>query len=758
MDSKREILKNPYCRLLSGLMELFSKGFDYESMFHCLRSGMFPLETKKLDALENYVLALGIRGFRRWDEPFIRTYGKLSSDELASINETREEIMAYLRPLWETVSKRNRSVREYTEGLYQFGLSIGAYERLKEYQTEFETKGELLKAKEYGQVYQLVCSIFEQAVELLGEERVSLLEYRRLLETGLSKAKVGLIPVGVDEVVVGDMERTRLKDIKALFFLGVNDGMVPKAAKGGGILSDMERELLKESQVELAPTRREGIYTEQLYLYLNLTKAEKYLYLTYAFCGSDGKERKPSYLIGKIDRMFPDARETGTKEAFGTSFLEERLGVDKGLSYLLSGLSCEAVLEEKEEHFFQGLCSWYLQNKKLKEDLIKYIEAALVPVPESKISQAAAKALYGEGFQGSVTRLEQYAACAFAHFVSYGLRLRERQLFRLAVPDMGNIFHDALERFSKELLKEDLNWWEISEEKRDALTEVCVEEAATEYGNRIFQSSSRNIYMLTRVKRIMKRTLAVLTEQLAAGSFIPKGYEVTFTDGFYGRIDRLDLYEGKDEVYVKIIDYKSGHKTFELTDLSYGLQLQLVVYLQAAMEQVGRNHPGQQVVPAGIFYYNLDDPIVDKDTPDKVERAILKELRMSGLVNKDEKVLPLLDKSFLGEEGVAPSVKSQVVPAETLKNGDFSASSSVAGTEDFQKLIAFTEEKIKALSEQIKMGSTEINPYKLEKRCACDYCAFLGVCGFDRKREGYHFRKLRSKSKEEVWREINGEG
>jgi ATP-dependent helicase/nuclease subunit B len=354
--------------------------------------------------------------------------------------------------------------------------------------------------------------------------------------------------------------------------------------------------------------------------------------------------------------------------------------------------------------------------------------------------------------------LEQYAACAFAHFVSYGLRLRERQLFRLAVPDMGNIFHDALERFSKELLKEDLNWWEISEEKRDELTEVCVEEAATEYGNRIFQSSSRNIYMLTRVKRIMKRTLAVLTEQLAAGSFIPKGYEVTFTDGFYGRIDRLDLYEGKDEVYVKIIDYKSGHKTFELTDLSYGLQLQLVVYLQAAMEQVGRNHPGQQVVPAGIFYYNLDDPIVDKDTPDKVERAILKELRMSGLVNKDEKVLPLLDKSFLGEEGVAPSVKSQVVPAETLKNGDFSASSSVAGTEDFQKLIAFTEEKIKALSEQIKMGSTEINPYKLEKRCACDYCAFLGVCGFDRKREGYHFRKLRSKSKEEVWREINGEG
>lgn len=747
MDSKREISKNPYCRLLSGLIELFSKSFDYESMFHCLRSGMLKLDMERLDKLENYVLALGIRGFERWNTPFTRKPGKLTEEELTELNETRAEIMELLRPLWEIVSKRGRTVREYTEGLYQFSLSIHAYERLLEYQQSFEAEGNLLAAKEYGQVYQQVCEIFEQAVELLGEEKVSLKEYRELLETGLSKAKVGLIPAGVDQILVGDMERTRLKDIKVLFFLGVNDGMVPKAAKGGGILSDMERELLKESKVELAPTRRESIYTEQFYLYLNLTKAEKYLYLTYSFNGSDGKERKPSYLIGKISRMFPDALEEKS------TTVEENLGADKGFSYLLKGLS-----EASEDAFWKGLLGWYLRNEELREKLISYIEAAVTAVPESSISKATARVLYGEETKGSVTKLEQYAACAFAHFVSYGLRLRERQQFRLAALDLGNIFHDALEHFALHLKEKGLSWEMVSEEERELLTERCVEAAALEYGNHIFESSHRNAYMLTRIKRIMKRTLKVLTEQLGAGSFVPKGYEVTFSEQFYGRIDRLDLYEGENEVYVKIIDYKSGHKAFDIVDVSYGLQLQLVVYLNAAMEQVGRNYPDKQMVPAGIFYYNLEDPIVDKASPDKVERAILKELKMSGLVNGEDEILPLLDKQFAGEEGLAASVKSQVVPVETLKDGSFSKGSSVVDTKGFEKLISYTEEKIAVLSKEIAEGKTKINPYKLGDRCACDYCNYRGICGFDKKREGFAYRKLKEKSKEEVWREIYGEG
>lgn len=748
MDSKREILKNPYCRLLCGVMELFAKSFDYESMFRCLKSGMFSIPEDRLDRLENYVLALGVRGHKRWNTPFERKYGKMTEEELAEINAARAEVMDIFNPLWEMVSKRNRTVREYTLALYQFGLSIGAYERLYEYQKTFEEQGNLLAAKEYGQVYQLVCKIFEQAEELLGDERVSLKEYKELLETGLSKAKVGLIPAGVDQILIGDMERTRLKDIKALFFLGVNDGMVPKAVKGGGILSDMERERLKESRVELAPTRRESIYTEQFYLYLNLTKAEKYLYLTYAFTSSDGKEKKPSYLIGKVSQMFPDAVELQKEK------IEERLGADRGFSYLLKGLSGEA---EEEEAFWRGLLSWYFKNEKLNADLIEYIEAAATPVGESKISRAAAAEIYGEKSQGSVTRLEQYAACAFAHFVSYGLRLRERQLFRLSAPDMGNIFHEALERFAGRLKEEGLSWSEVTKEQRESLTESCVEEAAMEYGNRIFQSSSRNLYMLTRIKRIMGRTLEVLTKQLGAGSFVPKGYEVTFSDVFYGRIDRLDLYEDENQVYVKIIDYKSGRKAFDIVDLYYGLQLQLVVYLDAAMEQVGRNYPDKQVVPAGIFYYNMDDPVVDKAEPDKVEMAILKELKMSGLVNGEKEILPLLDRSFEGEEGLLPSVKSQIVPAETLKDGSFSKASSVTDTEGFTKLMEYTKKKIRGFSEEIKAGTTKINPYKLGDKCACDYCSYSGVCGFDRKREGYSYRKLKEYSKDEVWREIYGE-
>lgn len=749
MDNKREILKNPYCRLLCGIMELFARSFDYESMFLCLKSGMLDFSRERIDKLENYVLALGIRGHKRWNQPFERTYGRLSGEDLAQLNETREQIMGILNPLWEAVSNRNRTVKEYTEALYQFSLSIRAWEKLCEYQKTFEEQGNVLAAREYGQVYQLVCEIFEQAVQLLGEEQVSLREYQELLQTGFSKAKAGLIPAGVDQILIGDMERTRLKDIKVLFFLGVNDGMVPKAAKGGGILSDMEREHLKDSRIELAPTKRESIYTEQFYLYLNLTKAEKHLYLTYAFNGTDGKEKKPSYLISKISRMFPGDWEEKEDE------IEERLGADRGLSYLLKGLSGKTW---EEDRFWKGLCSWYLNNDELKHNLIKYIEGTAKPMGEGKISQAAAAALYGEEAKGSVSRLEQYAACAFAHFVSYGLRLKERQIFRLNAPDMGNIFHEALERFAGCLKKDGLSWAEVTEKEREILTERCVEEAAIEYGNRIFTSSSRNAYMLTRIKRIMKRTLGVLTTQLGAGSFVPKGYEVTFHEEFYGRIDRLDLCEAQDQVYVKIIDYKSGRKAFDIVDLYYGLQLQLVVYLNAAMEQVGRNYPGRQMVPAGVFYYNMDDPIVDKGTPEQVEQAILKELKMSGLVNGEKEVLPLLDRSFAAEEGVKPSVKSQVVPAETLKDGRFSKASSVTDTRGFEQLIHYTKDKAEQLLAEIKAGETAVNPYKLGDRCACDYCRYRAVCGFDRKQEGYTWRKLEERTKEEVWREIYGKG
>lgn len=766
LDNKRSILENPMVIMILGVLEAAEKNMDYESAFYYIRCGMLPLSGEETDFLDNYVRALGIRGFKKWSQPFQRVYEGITEEDLEGLNRTREKVMEGLLPAGELFLRGKHKVLDYAQSLYQFILGYGVFEKLMEYEDVFVNAGEDLKAEEYGQVYQKVMEVLERCVELLGGEELTLREFSDLLKTGFSKAEVGLIPSRADQVVAGDIERTRLKDIKVLFFIGVNDGVIPKAVEGGGILSDRERELLKEGQVELAPGRREKIYTEQFYLYLNLTKPSDKLFITYCNVGNDGKGAKPSYLAGRILKMFPGTAvfEKDREE----SPFERILGTDKGMEYLLSGFR---DYEDRSE-YWDKLYSWYWDLKEDYPGLLKYIEECTKGTTLTSISSAVAKALYGENMIGSITRLEQFAACACAHFLSYGLKLKERKEFKLEVPDMGNIFHNALELFSKKLEAAGLTWQTVTNEEWNRLGDECIREIADEYGNTIFHSSKRNEYMIERMSRILKRTLWAISNQLKAGDFIPKGYELAFSylddlesvsiplDGRHymkltGRIDRVDVWEEDDSIYVKVVDYKSGKKAFDIVDLYYGLQLQLVVYMGTALEKTQKDNPDKDVVPAGVFYYHIDDPVVDKTREELLEESLLKELKVNGLVNQEERVLKAMDKSFAGENGLKPSVKSVYIPVETLKDGSLSKNSSVAGTKDFKNLASFARETMKRLGSEILDGKTYPNPYQLGDRTACDYCKFDGVCGFDKGLPQTGYRVLEKKSKDEIWREIS---
>ena len=782
LDNKRAITSNPYVKLLNGFLELYIKNFDYESVFHYLKSGMAGFKSEEVDLLDNYVLACGIKGAKKWSEPFVRLPQGMDEEKLIEINQLRERFMEKLLPMREIFGGKAKSVGEYTKALYEFSLSQGIYEKLSGYRKQFEEQGDLLSAKEYGQVYTLVMEVLERLVRLLGEEVLTLKEYKELLDTGFREAKVGLIPSGIDQIVVGDIERTRLKDIKVLFFIGVNEGVIPKAVGSGGIISDAERELLREKQVEMAPTKREAIYTEHFYLYLNLTKPMLRLYLSYCNVGADGSKVKPSYLIGRIQQLFPKTTivdETGAKWS-----LEGALGADKGRKFLLEGLEryrSDILTTELEQTMWETLLSWYFEDNGFGKKIPHYIEGVFYQPEKSEIGKAVAKALYGEQMKGSVTRLEQYAACAYAHFLSYGLKIKERQEFKLRMPDLGNIFHSVIELYSKELKRKGIGWQEVSEREREQMIESIVSKVTEEYGNTIFQSSKRNEYMINRIKRIAGRTLWALTEQVKAGSFVPIGYEMNFSFmddieatkvtldggimGLTGRIDRVDWMEDENAVYIKVVDYKSGKKAFDIVDLYYGLQMQLVVYLEAAIEQAGKNYPEKEIVPAGIFYYGMDDPVIDKIAEDKIQEALLKELKVNGLVNDKEEIVWSMDRQFKDDDYVdeggskesrlKPSVKSTVIPVETLKTGLYSKTSSVASGQAFANMMQFTREKLKNLGNEIIGGKTELNPYQLGDRTACDYCSYKGICGFD-KGLGYQHRKLEKKEKEEVWREING--
>lgn len=774
VDYKKDIRQNPFVEVVGALLNMFNTNFSYEGVLRYLRSGMIQLTDGETDLLENFIIACGIRGYKTYSRPFkSRSKRKQEEFHYEQLNEIRVKMMEPLADFYEKISGGKHTVLDITRALYDFIIGEELYERIEDYLEKFEQEEKPLLAKEFQQIYQILMDLFDKMVELLGAEEVTLKEYEELLDTGLSEIKVGLIPPGVDQIVVGDIERTRLKDIKALFFIGVNDGVIPKAGSSGGILSDMERNMLKEADIELAPTQKENAFTEQFYLYLNLTRPQNKLYLTYCQVGADGKAKKPSYLIGKMKKIFTNL-EVEEEETYRQDMVHILDG-DCGMEVLLEGL--RQYPEKEQGEFWKELFSYYKEGK-TGDKLRHLIDGVYYTNEEKGLSRAVVRALYGDELTNSVTRLEQFASCAFAHFMVYGLGLKERKQFQLAIPDIGDLFHASIENFSKAIKKQGFTWHDLSKEEmegqRDLFVKEAVIQAVEERGSDVIFSSRRSEYLVTRLERMTSRTIWALCQQIAQGDFEPAGYEIAFapldnresatmvlndhaTMRLKGRIDRIDECEDDENLYLKVIDYKSGGTAFDLQKIYYGLQLQLVVYLDAAIELAGKTHPVKKIIPAGIFYYNINDPVIEKVSgrpkKEEIEEDILKELKVNGLVNSDKEILMKLDHIFEEEK----SVKSKVIPVELTAKGKFSAYSSVAGEKQFHDLRRFVRKKMEQYGKEIVDGKTDIDPYQLNKKTACDYCRFDGICGFDQKLPGNHYRNLKKIDQEKIWEELRGE-
>ena len=444
---------------------------------------------------------------------------------------------------------------------------------------------------------------------------------------------------------------------------------------------------------------------------------------------------------------------------------------------ILDRARVEAELEkQKMADWWKELFRFYKKQPGFEESLQQLIRGAGYVNEEKGLSKQVAEALYGKKISNSVTRVERYVSCAFAHFLQYGLLLKERYEFRFGGVDFGNIFHDVLRIFPNRLKEKNYTWKTIPVEEMHELIEKCVREVAADYGNAILTSSKRNAYMIERMCRIMKRTLWALSEQIKKGDFEPTDYEVTFSymDGLenakmdlgeerimqlQGRIDRIDQcetdFDSKDAVYVKIIDYKSGSTKFQIDNMYYGLQMQLIVYMNAAMELKKQENPNKEVKTAGIFYYNMEDPIIDRPTNEgKREEEILKELNMDGLVNNKNQVIQLFDRAFGTNGNLEKSVKSLVIPVETTKDGLIGARSSSISEEQFGNMGEYINLLMKKYGKEILEGNTSIYPYEKEDKTACDFCSFKPVCNFDRKLPGNQYRRLEKLSKNQVWDKI----
>lgn len=774
LDDKKNVMDNSLVELIRASLEVVRQDFSYESVMRFLRTGLISQDRQKMDRMENYILALGIRGGKRFQETWERTYRGGETLNLEELNAFKDRVLAPLFVMQEAFRQEHLTIAGMTMALMQLLEDCKVQEKLQSYEEYFTKIGELRLAKEYSQVYGLVSDMLKRLADLLGEEQVSRKEYLEILDAGFAELKVGVIPAVADRVVVGDITRTRLAHVKILFFVGVNDGIVPARNETGSLLSDRDREFLGTQHMELAPTAKEEGFQQRFYLYLMMTKPSDKMLISWSRVGADGKSRRASFLVGELRAMFPkavfaDQESVSDQELYSVTEAKKKLA--QGLS-LYRDRSSEFQNEEQEEIMdseqaqFLELYRWFASSNDYQETVKRLVDATFFVYEKQGISHAVAKALYGGILSGSVTRLEQYAACAYGHFLKYGLELLERKRYELASSDVGNLFHESIDLCFHQVKEKGYDWHTMTDETRDALVEACVASVTEKYGNTILGSTARNAYLARRIGQITKRTVWALQQQIQKGDFEPAGFEVNFSatdnlkamkislsedEALYlrGRVDRLDLCEEGEKVYVKIIDYKSGSTTFDLLALYYGLQLQLVVYMDAVTEMTQKHYPGKEIIPAGILYYNIADPVVDKigePDPEQIDAQILKKLRMNGLVNSELEAVRHLDKTIEKESDVIPVI---------LKDGEVQEKrSSVANRERFANLSQFVQRKLKEAGKEILDGEIGVEPYKYKQRTACDYCPYHAVCGFDQKTSGYEYKKWKSRKTEEIWEEI----
>lgn len=773
MDQKKSIMSHPITQWLVATLEVLSKDFSYDSVLRYLKTGLIGIEARDIDLMENYVLAYGIRGYKGWLSPWNKPYPQLRVDEHSDyaqdiLNRMNAAKACFLEPLLQfrtECHQKECTVEIITRGIFGVMKSLNLEKKISDMALLFELEGNLIYQKEYTQIFKILVDVLDQLVEILGKQSMQLKEFIKLLEAGLEESEMGLVPPGLDQVVVGDLERTRLKEIKALFVIGFNEGKIPKVVEQGKIISDYERIQLKELGISLAPDNKENIFKEQLSLYMGLLRTRKLLYLSYSKSDFQGKPMRPSLLLLTIKKIFPNMKVLDIDDIYVNKCVVNRPAptFEKLLTHIL-----KMDLNDPYNHVSE-VYKWFTKETSWLSHLQLIQRAICSENQEALLDAEMIKDLYGDELRNSVSRLEAFAKCPFAHFIDYGLHLNERLDYAIKMPDIGILFHRAIDLCSRKIEQRGLSWNTLAPIVRDGLVEESVSEVVGEEQRGIYKSSARNAYLVKRLTRITKRALWAISQQISRGEFRPMDYEIAFDASkneikaltidfenqksmrLSGRIDRVDAYEEEDALYLSVIDYKSGNQSFDLVALYYGLQLQLLVYLNAVTElkKNALNHHLEKVVPAGVFYFHIDDPIIkdiSERNPQVIESMILKELKLKGLVLDHQNIIRKMDGTM--------EKTSEIIPVSMTNQGELSKSSSVASLEQFEDLQRFVDVKIKELGSSIVQGELGVKPYKRKGETGCDYCQYLSVCRFEQGVEGNAYNLLKEISRSDLWDKI----
>lgn len=777
LDQKRTMLHHPLIEFIRSSLDVIEQNWRYEAVFRCVKTDLlFPPEAGKvdqlredMDKLENYVLAHGIHG-KRWTDskPWeYRRYHGLDGVDVpqtdaekrieAQINQSREMIVAPLSRLQRDL-KKAQTTSDRCRVLFLYLEALEVPQKIETWRNRAEDGGRLEEAREHDQVWTAVIELLDQMVEMIGEEDVSSDVFVKMMETGLDSMRFSLVPPALDQVLVGSLDRTRSVDVKNVLVLGANDGVLPAKPDEDGFLSEEERGWLENEGFELAPGSRQRLLDEEFLIYLALTGAKEQLWISYPLADDEGKSLQPSILINHLKSIFPAVKEglilAEPGEADRKTELSYISGARQALSYALG-----QIRQWKRGYLIAPIWwdvyNWLVRQEDWQDHGRRLFGGLFYRNRENRLSRDTSQKLYGETIQASVSRMERFGSCPFQQFASHGLRLQEREIYRLEAPDIGQFFHSALSMMTDYLRKENKDWGSLNDVECAQLTETFVNQLTPKLQREILLSSNRHHYLARKLKEVVERTATVLRDHAKVSGFSPVGLELPFgpkaklppiqfglANGskmeIIGRIDRVDAAEGSQGMLLRVIDYKSSLTTLSLTEVYFGIALQMLTYLDVVLTH-SEQWLGREADPAGVLYFHVHNPMLQQSKAldsGEIADKLFKDFKMKGLVLADEESVRMMDSSLA-------SGYSEVVPVGMKKSGEFYSNSSVAGREQFSGLRDYVRGVIRRIGTDLTDGEIDVSPYKLKNNIPCTFCSFKSVCQFDPSTESNEYRTLR---------------
>lgn len=746
IDKKDTIDHHPLIQFILSALLAVQYNYKYEHVFYHLKSIYYD-DQDLVCRLENHCFQRGIKGFKRWAGPW------------EEHDEDKNALLLNLFAMTESL-KKEKTVARKIEVLYEYLEKMDIFGIHEKMAVRLESQGEVQEAVLYGRIYQTVLEFFDDTYKMIGDERVSIKEFISLIETGLSGIKFSQTPPSLDQIIVGDISRTRFKESSFVFVLGVNEGKVPLVVNNNQLLTDRERSTLQELGLQVAPTQKKSLFKEQMNIFSAFSKARKLLHLSFPRSGEDGVMR-PAPLFFTLMKMFPSCQvESADDVLAGIS----RLTKNKPMFYRLTR---NMTGEDHRAHETEILDLFRYFNERYEAgetptDPKVFFKGLDYDNHVSSIDQ-----MQVSDYHLSVSELESFASCSYAHFLNYRLNLNERQEFVVTLPDIGVLFHKCLELYIKKCVARDLDISGVDVDKRNQLVDECVDEILRNDRYKIFTSSYRSRYLVVKLTRIIKRALWGIENQLKKSLMKPKEIEYNF-DGkkqdiealviriapdmnmfMKGVVDRVDEYETDEDLFISIIDYKSSNKKIDFGLIDSGIQLQLFVYLNVVRE-IKEHNTSKKVTPTGLYYYQIQDPFVKNETfsEDDIDAKLLGQLKPSGLVLHDEEIVRMMDQEISGT--------SKVIPV-TLTSKGISSRSSTITEEAMNQTLDFVGEKARQLGEKIFKGDIRIKPYTYEGKTACDYCPYQSVCRFDPTNKSEDYHEIRKRSMDEIVSQWEGD-